>query len=513
MMKKLVVLLLVFCFGFSCAGPWDDHGYLEVSDNQHYLEYEDGTEFFFMGDTVWHINSLDRNEVVHYLDNRKSKGFNVVMFPADNFDLSSFGENNPNRMHNYDGKYPLVGSAPYSSVVLNEDYWSHVDYIVEEARKRDMYVLMLSTWGFGLNTATWDDPYNRLYEYGRAFGDRYKDKKNVIFGVAGEFCTIMGSYTPLTDSTRVGWLDRLGQGIDSTANPKQLVTIHGNPGAMGDHFIPSEFFKDASWIDFYGNQNWQNPKYIDDMLYGDWQLTNPTRPTINLEPGYEDGYSQWAECNTASSPWGQRYMAYLSVFYGGFGHAYGHDRLAAMSGPGFTDSGSWSNRNSGILDQAALDDTGGSQMVHLKNLMTSKPINSRIPDPYLIKSGAGTDEGHTPDRRVATRDENNTWAFVYLTQGGGVTVDLSGFEEGANASWYNPRDGEYTYIGNFTGGDVSFDAPSSGVDNDWVLVLESHLDEEVCDVEFSDISAGLEDWKTNGDTAALLNLVNSWMEC
>jgi len=57
--------------------------------------------------------------------------------------------------------------------------------------------------------------------------------------VAGEFETIMGSYTPLTDSIRVEWLRRLGQGIRNKCNSKQLITIHGNWGNPGDKKIPS----------------------------------------------------------------------------------------------------------------------------------------------------------------------------------------------------------------------------------------------------------------------------------
>ena len=165
-------------------------------------------------------------------------------------------------------------------------------------------------------------------------------------------------------------------------------------------------------------------------------------------------------------------MAYWSVFFGGFGHTYGQERLAAMSGPS---SDSWRDRNRGILDPAALNDLGGSQMIHLRNLMESKPIRTRVPDQSIITSSRGIDTGDSPDLRVATRDSANTWLFVYLTKGGAVTVDMSKINAGqARARWYNPRTGAYTNIGTYAAsGTRQFTAASSGEDNDWVLVLES----------------------------------------
>lgn len=30
-------------------------GKLRVADNQHYLEFDDGTPFFYLGDTAWEL--------------------------------------------------------------------------------------------------------------------------------------------------------------------------------------------------------------------------------------------------------------------------------------------------------------------------------------------------------------------------------------------------------------------------------------------------------------------------
>lgn len=55
------------------------HGRLRVSENGHYLVYEDGIPFFWLGDTGWEMLArLNRSEINQYLDNRSKKGFSVI---------------------------------------------------------------------------------------------------------------------------------------------------------------------------------------------------------------------------------------------------------------------------------------------------------------------------------------------------------------------------------------------------------------------------------------------------
>ena len=58
--KFILAALLVLCCLQSKAAPtWD----LRVSDNQRFLQYTDGTPFFWLGDTGWLLpQSLDRSE-------------------------------------------------------------------------------------------------------------------------------------------------------------------------------------------------------------------------------------------------------------------------------------------------------------------------------------------------------------------------------------------------------------------------------------------------------------------
>ena len=58
-------------------------GKLRVAANCRYLEYDDGTPFFYLGDTAWGLfGRLNREEAQYYLSNRAAKGFTVIQAVA-----------------------------------------------------------------------------------------------------------------------------------------------------------------------------------------------------------------------------------------------------------------------------------------------------------------------------------------------------------------------------------------------------------------------------------------------
>ena len=58
-------------------------GQLRVAANKRYLEFDDGTAFFYLADTAWELfHRLSLTEAQYYLDNRAAKGFTVVQAVA-----------------------------------------------------------------------------------------------------------------------------------------------------------------------------------------------------------------------------------------------------------------------------------------------------------------------------------------------------------------------------------------------------------------------------------------------
>ena len=83
----LLVINLILCslLSFSQENPWKGpsvdlkHGKLKVSENNRFLIHEDGTPFFYLGDTGWELfHRLNKEETEKYLENRRAKGFTVI---------------------------------------------------------------------------------------------------------------------------------------------------------------------------------------------------------------------------------------------------------------------------------------------------------------------------------------------------------------------------------------------------------------------------------------------------
>ena len=151
---------------------------LRVSKNNGYLVKEDGTPFFYLGDTTWELfHRLNREEADLYLRDRASKGFNVIQAVL-------LAEINGLTEPNAYGQLPLINFDPSRP---NEKYFEHVDYIINKAREMDMYVAVLPTWG--AHVVKEHHPlfpnkqiFNALNAstYGQFLGKRYRDNPNVI---------------------------------------------------------------------------------------------------------------------------------------------------------------------------------------------------------------------------------------------------------------------------------------------------------------------------------------------
>jgi Putative collagen-binding domain of a collagenase len=117
----------------------------------------------------------------------------------------------------------------------------------------------------------------------------------------------------------------------------------------------------------------------------------------------------------------------------------------------------------------ACDRPGAVQMIHLRNLMLSRPFLSRIPDQSMLASGEGEGALHAQ----ATRDADGSYALIYIpTAQQTVSLDirtLAGTQ--ATAWWYDPRRGQAARIGTYAMTQIQdFTTPASGPD--WVLVLD-----------------------------------------
>ena len=154
-MKQILLTLVLFTIisslGLLAQSPWE-HGQLEVSQSGHTIQHKDGTPFLWIGDTGWGLfQQLTREEVDHYLDNRQKLGFTVIQAVVFWYPHGGGIESGPHNAANAYGHRPFVGDedAPNTADPLvveggspdaPNDYWDHVDYIIEAIKNRDMYL-------------------------------------------------------------------------------------------------------------------------------------------------------------------------------------------------------------------------------------------------------------------------------------------------------------------------------------------------------------------------------------
>ncbi len=72
------ILIVISIFTIECHAQ-----HLVVKQDAAFIETSDGKPFLWLGDTAWELfNSLNKDEIIKYLDNRKSKGFTVIQAAA-----------------------------------------------------------------------------------------------------------------------------------------------------------------------------------------------------------------------------------------------------------------------------------------------------------------------------------------------------------------------------------------------------------------------------------------------
>jgi hypothetical protein len=316
---------------------------------------------------------------------------------------------------------------------------------------------LLPTWGDKYNLQWGEgpvifDPCN-AFAYGKFVGARYNDYTNVIWIMGGDRNEVHEGrdYAPVVRA--------MAAGVVSAYERNPLMTYH----PRGWNCSADAFHYD-DWLDF---NMWQSSHGQTDTPIWEWIARTydriPTKPVFDGEPNYEDIPIGFKPERGYFRDYDVRKQAYRAVFAGGFGETYGHNSVWQMHKEG----------DEGILGathtwKEALDRPGASQMIHLKNLMLSRPYFSRIPGQDALASDPGTGGKHIQ----ATRCSDGTYIMVYtpVQQSFAARIDLLAGEE-AKGWWYDPRTGEATEIGRFPAKGVRrFTPPADGPD--WVLILD-----------------------------------------
>jgi len=469
-MNLKLTLILILLFPLFVAAQT-----LRVSENKRFLETEKGKPFLWMGDTAWELfHKLDREEAVEYLENRAEKGFTVIQAVV----LAELdGLRTPNAL----GDLPLIDLDPAKP---NEKYFEHVDFIVNKAEELGLFIGMLPTWGDKVpNIIGGDGPVVFTPEnagvFGKFLGERYKNKP--IIWILG------GDRNVDSDTTFHIWKN-MAAGLRAGDGGRHLISYHPRGVHSSSYWLHNE-----DWLDFnmYQTAHFHRYQKVYENAMHDYNLS-PVKPTIEAEPAYEDiGMEFWT-----FEEWRNNPEVYKTVFdsdnlvknreffkkgfftdYDVRVHAY-WDLLSGACGYTYGNNAVWQMFKKGkkvvipcLYDwRESLDRPGANQIRHIRKLFEQRDFSKLVPDQSAIYGKNYKDDNHI---RAAVASDAS-FLIAYMAKGQPVTIVMKKIKgPKVSAWWYNPRNGEAKPIGEFDHvGFQTFVPPSSGENNDWILVLD-----------------------------------------
>ncbi len=431
---------------------------LTVSANGRWIEHANGEPFFYLGDTAWQLfHRLNREEAAHYLTDRAGKGFTVIQAVA----LAELdGIHAPNAY----GHQALIDGDPNRPDIrpgAQDDYWDHVDFIVNAAAERRLVIGMLPTWGDKWQSSRGGrgpkifNPEN-AFAYGEWLGSRYADAP-IIW--------ILGGDRNIYTDEDYQIIEAMARGLRKGDRGRHLITYHPRGPGMS-----SDYFHAADWLDFNMIQSSHAARDHDNGLFvqHDYAL-RPVKPTLDGEPRYEripvGFYNKGADREDRFDDYDVRQAAWWAMMAGACGHTYGNNSIWQMYSEDH-DSVLWAD----VPWHVAINDPGGGQMGYVRKLFENYDYRKLHPDAAFIIDAPR--QGGAKVRGLRAPD--GSLAFVYSPRGQPFTLDIGMMmPEQTKASWYDPRTGEMRDL--HTMDSVAYQTfvpPSSGRGNDWVLVLE-----------------------------------------
>lgn len=435
----------------ACAQSPPSRPIIQVADNNRYLAFEDGQPFFWLGGTVWGMSEwLTREEVDYYFDDRQKKGFTVVQlclfWGKREDDPVKFSVNPPNAYGHRaflesEGKplptQPKVveGGTPE----FPNDYWDHVEYIVQAAQKRNMLVALLPVWGRRYVNATHKSFSEAIFSesamqaYGIFLGKRFLAYSNIIWILGGDVkADDGGDYLDHYRAMAEGIINGItGETIAwNEASPRwdyALMTYHPDGAPMRNS---SHWFHNDPWLDFNMIETFNHVDSVYSAVRQDYILDNPVKPTVMAEPGYEQ--FPYPEGNISAIQ--MRRQAYQSLMAGAAGFTYGGFRDSLGNGPLFSPFNDW---------KKLLDWEGARSMQLLKEFCQRHAWPAWSPLLDITQSENG--EGEL--QKVGVISERSNVCLVYFPDRSEAIVNIKKHFEATDKvsiQWYNPATGGYS---------------------------------------------------------------------
>jgi hypothetical protein len=385
--------------------------------NPYHFQYENGTPFYWFGDTAWWSLSdisqkgLNRKSFNRYVDVRANQGFNVV-----HVNLTRKGNNQG-------------GPAFFSQKndQINPGYWQEVDSRLQYMMSKGITPMLFLAWSDnkrgGYNWQDFANDSQRL-QYAEYVAARYS-AYNVGFSVSGEWA----------DWGARSLYESIGEELDKNDPHDRMITIH--PSGAGS--FTAEPFAGESWMSF-GDYQQSYQDYHKRIL----AARDHDKPVVNSEYGY---YLNSNGAPVTYSVDALRHASWDIAMAGGY----------LVTGFAATFSDGPSSSKPFNVDDPNMD-AWEDDIQHVKTLFTSTDWWKMNPSRSLLQ-GSGT-------RYVMENPGNEYIAYIRGTESDGTLKVPNGTY---SVKRFDPRTGNFTNLSDVSSnGSITLDPPSN---EDWVFVV------------------------------------------
>ena len=432
--------------------PLIKHGGIRVAADHRHFQHEDGTPFFWLGDTWW-MGLCRRlgwpDDFQTLVADRVRKGFSVVQIVAGLYpDMPPFDPRGAN-----EAGYPW--EANYARI--NPHYFDMADLRIRYLADQGLVPCVVGCWGYFLPLMGMP----KIKKHWRNIIARW-GAYPAIWCLAGEGTMpyyLSKDKTEDAGLQKRGWTEvaRYVRSVDPYHRP---ITIHPSRSAM-------DTVEDPTVLDFdmlqTGHSDRQSIPSTIDTLTGDLQR-QPRMPVLVGEVTYEgilDENRQEVE----------RFMFLTCILSGAAGHTYGANGIWQVNTPEHPFGPSPHGRCWGNTPwQVAYQLPGSEQISHCKKMLMRYPWWRFEPHPEWVDPHWSPKDYMLPFAAGIPGE-----VHVVFIPPMWDPPKLNSLESGTTyvAFFFNPRTGKEQQIGEVTGdASGSWQSPITPTFEHWLLVLE-----------------------------------------
>jgi len=415
---------------------------LVVAPGKRSLQWNDGTPFFWLGDTCWSCPGRARwDEWELYVKARAQQGFTVLQLNS----LPQYDTVQPGWESRF--PFPLKPNGLWDFDQPQKEYFDFLRRMIEHANTEGLVVAVVVLWfNYVPRARLWTVPDPRPdmnLEEGRRYAAFLADLLKglqVVWVLTGDD-TYLGEGVP-------EYTKALGAALKKADPDKRLITVH--PARIAGPWFHTEDWLDVVMVQSSHFDAYQNSAH--ELVSQEWQR-QPPRPIVNGEicyeehPGFDYGH-RFDRMDVRRAFW-------WTVLDGAFGGVtYGADGIWPWIREGDTLRGR--EADSFSTWRQSLDLPGAGDLVRAKELLVKVGWSRLRPAPQRLLE--------IPARHVSVADSpDGSLLLAYFPRmpqtWGYIELDTSGLAPGAQASRWHPENGGTEELGPIRSGRMTFRAP------------------------------------------------------